>query len=53
MEHVIAYGVSNTAVCTCGWSTHAPHGEDLDFSVDAHLGLKTPEEIAAWNADED
>lgn len=53
MKHDIAYGVSNTATCTCGWKAGAAHGEDLDFAVDTHLGLKTPEEIAAWEADED
>lgn len=36
-EHILTFGVSNTATCTCGRSFHGVLAEDLDREVDAHL----------------
>lgn len=35
--HLITYGASNSATCTCGWSSRAAHGDDLDTAVTDHL----------------
>ena len=40
--HKVAFGVSNSARCSCGESFHAAMAEDLDELVDAHVEGREP-----------